>query len=632
MLQTPVRPLGALTYAIIAYLVGSLQDSVLRAAWWIPVVTATAASLVGVILYGVFGTVLGEDLVGWELLRVAVIVASSTPRSARRPAGHAVGHRLGEQRSSPGGVPVIAESPRIRMSVLGIVVFALFASLFARLYYLQVMVTDQYQVAAQANRIRVVPVEAPRGRILDRNGKVLVDNRLSVQLTIDRTVLNKLEDDEAHGGAHPLADGLARPPPASPRPSTRSKRSWRTSATAPTCRSCRRRRAGGAEDLDRRAQRRAPWRGGRAGAVRRYPYGQLAAHVLGYTGQIIDEEFEAKAGSAKPYTLRTTRSGSTASRSVYEDHLRGARLVRSIEVDAENQPIRVRSAQPIPIPGDDVVPQPRHRVQSTGRGMRCKPGSAAKARLRAPRSARTAAPTGPPVSLDPKTARVLAHGVVPHRSTRRTSSTASADTAGPGAHRAGNKFPLNNWAIQGQYAPARPSSRSAPTPGLKLGLITPNDRYLDDGYYEVPTAVARAASSTTRPVGPRRGRPPRGAHRLERLLLLRPRVPHSGWRSDQLRRPEGAAGPPAAVRVRRQDTGIDLPSEQSGSHPHSGLAAGVRSRPSTTDTPRLPVGGSAGDNMNIAIGQGDVLVTPLQLADAYATVRQRRHAVPPASC
>ena len=74
MLQTPLG-LSALTYAIMAYLVGSLQDSVLRAAWWIPVATATAASFFGVILYGVLGTVLGEDLVGWDLLRTALIVA-----------------------------------------------------------------------------------------------------------------------------------------------------------------------------------------------------------------------------------------------------------------------------------------------------------------------------------------------------------------------------------------------------------------------------------------------------------------------------------------------------------------------------------------------------------------------------
>jgi rod shape-determining protein MreD len=72
MLQTPFG-LSALTYALMAYLVGGLQDSVLRAAWWIPVVTATAASVVGVILYGVLGTVLGEELVGWELLRIAAI-------------------------------------------------------------------------------------------------------------------------------------------------------------------------------------------------------------------------------------------------------------------------------------------------------------------------------------------------------------------------------------------------------------------------------------------------------------------------------------------------------------------------------------------------------------------------------
>lgn len=73
MLQTPFG-LSALTYALMAYAVGSLQDSVLRAAWWIPVVSAAAASAIGVILYGVFGTVLGEDLVDLSLLRVAAVV------------------------------------------------------------------------------------------------------------------------------------------------------------------------------------------------------------------------------------------------------------------------------------------------------------------------------------------------------------------------------------------------------------------------------------------------------------------------------------------------------------------------------------------------------------------------------
>lgn len=75
LLQTPFA-LSALTYGIVAYLAGLLQDAVLRSAWWIPVATAVVASAVGVILYGVFGTVVGEDLIGWSLLRVAAVVAA----------------------------------------------------------------------------------------------------------------------------------------------------------------------------------------------------------------------------------------------------------------------------------------------------------------------------------------------------------------------------------------------------------------------------------------------------------------------------------------------------------------------------------------------------------------------------
>lgn len=74
-LQSPFG-LSALTYALVAYIAGSLQDSVLRATWWIPVATAAAASGLGVILYGVFGTVVGEDLLRLSLLRIAVVVGT----------------------------------------------------------------------------------------------------------------------------------------------------------------------------------------------------------------------------------------------------------------------------------------------------------------------------------------------------------------------------------------------------------------------------------------------------------------------------------------------------------------------------------------------------------------------------
>ena len=70
---------------------------------------------------------------------------------------------------------------------------SLFAALFARLWFLQVMTAPEYQVAAENNRVRVVQVEAPRGRILDRNGNVLVDNRRSIVVTVDWQRYNRLE-------------------------------------------------------------------------------------------------------------------------------------------------------------------------------------------------------------------------------------------------------------------------------------------------------------------------------------------------------------------------------------------------------------------------------------------------------
>lgn len=74
MLQTP-SGLSALTYSVMAFIVGSLQDSVLRAAWWIPVSTAAAGSALGVILYVVFGTVVGVEYLGVSIPKVVVLVA-----------------------------------------------------------------------------------------------------------------------------------------------------------------------------------------------------------------------------------------------------------------------------------------------------------------------------------------------------------------------------------------------------------------------------------------------------------------------------------------------------------------------------------------------------------------------------
>src|SRR5829696_6710955 len=73
----------------------------------------------------------------------------------------------------------------LRVSILGGIAIAVFSVLFLRLWYVQILSGDKYRTEANDNRIREIRVQAPRGEILDRNGKVLVANRteLAVQVS-----------------------------------------------------------------------------------------------------------------------------------------------------------------------------------------------------------------------------------------------------------------------------------------------------------------------------------------------------------------------------------------------------------------------------------------------------------------
>ena len=84
--------------------------------------------------------------------------------------------------------PEPGDNVQVRLAVIGVVCVALFASLFVRLYYLQVIDHQTYQVESRAVHLRTKHEEGPRGRILDRNGNMLVDNKISVVVGIDKEV------------------------------------------------------------------------------------------------------------------------------------------------------------------------------------------------------------------------------------------------------------------------------------------------------------------------------------------------------------------------------------------------------------------------------------------------------------
>ena len=78
------------------------------------------------------------------------------------------------------------EMPRLRLSVLGVVVISLFAALFSRLWYLQVMDSNTFKVAAQKNQFRVVYEAALEGASSIATAHVLVDNRFRFVVSLPR--------------------------------------------------------------------------------------------------------------------------------------------------------------------------------------------------------------------------------------------------------------------------------------------------------------------------------------------------------------------------------------------------------------------------------------------------------------
>lgn len=506
-----------------------------------------------------------------------------------------------------------ADSPRLRLSILGIVVFAMFAALFTRLWYLQVMSSEEYEVVAEANRVREVPVEAPRGRILDRKGRVLVDNRVSIQVTIDRTVLRDLDDEERTEVLATLAEGLSE----TSKPTTVAELEERIAdqryspyVPVPVA-------ADVPEDLkiwiDERHEE-LPSVAAERVAVRRYPYGPLAAHILGYTGKVTKEELEVvPEDTTKPYTLNDA-IGKAGVERMYEADLRGTPGVTLLEVDTEGNAIRViPEGTTAPVPGDDIVLNVDIDVQA--QAEQALQTALNRAADRPPRDGDlpNVGKVGSTVVLDPNTGGVIAMASLPSYDPTRfvdgISEMEWAELSDPANH-----YPLNNWALQGQYAPGSTFKPFTAWAALTAGLITPESTVNDTGRFEVPGCRGDSCFFSND------GGKAYGIVDLRRSLTVSSDFYYYNLGA-RFWIEQDALGGPERFRELLEEwgfydkTGIDLPAEQPGRIPSpSWKTEFCETEACVEDTWRT------GDNVNMAIGQGDVLVTPLQLAVAYAAI------------
>ncbi len=507
-------------------------------------------------------------------------------RSPLRAPG-AIGRFVGGP-SSGGG----RDTTRLRLGILGVVVLSLFATMLARLWYLQVLVAPELRVEAQANSVRLVYTEAPRGRILDRNGNVLVDNRIVPTVVVDREVAAKRPDVLAR-----LSETLGKPV------AEIQKRldDLRFSQYKPVP---------VFEDVSkdkvvylREHQAEFPGVGVVQLAQRTYPHETLAAHVLGYVGEINDKELESR--KSQGY-----RGGDTIGKSgvelAYENELRGTPEVEKLQVDAQGRVLRSLGKQPA-IPGHDVQLTIDLEVQklaeeSLEQGLESSQGSWDPDQLK-----RFIAPGGSIVVEDPRDGSILALASYPTYDPKLFVSGISTDLFQQLQDPAGH-YPLNNRAIQGLYAPGSTFKLVTALTALEKGIISPETVVNDKGSIMIGNQPYRNAFGT-----------PNGNVDLARALAVSSDVYfyQLGASLDGKKRGNGYPIQELAKSLGfGRPTEIELPYEADGRVPDPDQ----RKRQHDANPEAFPYPDwYQGDTVNLAVGQGDLVVTPLQLANAYAT-------------
>jgi len=469
-----------------------------------------------------------------------------------------------------------------RFAVLGVVVLVMLGSLGARLWGMQVLSGSSFAAAAEGNRIREVSLPAARGRILDAKGRPLVTNRPVMAVTAQATV-----SEDATLVAQ-LASVIGVPV------DEIGKRlaSYKAERLAPRVLKV---------DVPMQtasylAEHSAAFPGVAVeeSAVRVYPGGSLAAHVLGYTGEISETQL---ASATLPDAKIGDIVGKSGVESYYDKVLQGEKGFRRFEVDNQGR-VRTVLAEGAPRAGKDIRLTIDKDVQAVAEK------ALADAITEAHRQGFTKSHAGAAVVLNVKTGAVVAMASAPtYDPSVFLGGISDADWAM--LNKKSSDYPLNNRAIMGAYPPASTFKAVVAMAGLQTGLITPSTSFNCPGFW---TGMGKQWGKWC------------WLHSGHGTLSLNRAIEQScdGYFYNVGKRFYDAKGEKLQDFARTMGLGaklgIDLSGEVSGRIPDiAWKKAYNKNYPEYQQW--LP-----GDTVNMAIGQGDLLVTPLQLASAYATL------------
>jgi len=528
----------------------------------------------------------------------------------------------------------------LRVAIIGSVALAMFAIIFFRLWFLQVLSGEQYVHAATVNRVRDVKIHAQRGNIVDRAGHILVDSRQALAVQISPTELPP-----SPAGRDALYRRLAGVLQFSTRP-RRCKVLTSTSVTPAgqivqtfayprlahiPCLVAQGLAVVSYQDVTLKtdvapqvqfylAERQDQFPGVGVGKVyvRAYPQGGLAAQLFGVVGPINGTEVKEKAYQGIPKDAIIGQSGLEAT---YDQFLRGRDGHETVSVDAAGRPVGTPTAT-APVAGHDLRLSLDEGLQRVG-----------QAALQQSISSNYPATGGSFVAMNPQDGSIYAMGSLPTYDPKIFTGNLPESTylqlETPAAHQ-----PLLNRAIAGAGPTGSTFKPITATAALESGAWTVGQTYDDTGSFQDGALILHNAGNVAN--GP--------VDLVQAIKVSSDTFFYNlGARtnvSNPLATPQGG---PLQTWARRfgigSRTGIDIPGESAGTLPSPAFRESRNRLEAQCDTatgpfkgkPKHAPGGcgiadgynrpwSIGDNVNLAVGQGDVQVTPLQLAVAYAAL------------
>ena len=301
---------------------------------------------------------------------------------------------------SPGSstrVPPVSPQMALRVAILGGIAVVMFGVIFFRLWYLQVLTGEQYVQEAAANSVRELPIPAPRGQILDRQGQPIVESTVTNAVQIVPSALPP--------AGHPrlvLYRRLGRLLGMSAAHIEALVIKGRTSVPyAPV--TIKTDAGRGVLTVLAEQQRRYPGVTQQPVSIRAYPYGEMAANVLGYVGQVSKTEL------AKP-AFRGVQQGTVVGQEGleyrYDRYLRGRDGEQRVQVNSEGYPVPTRLRSTPPTAGYSLKTTLDLGLQREGE----------RALFQGIENARAGgkpAPAGGFVAMDPLNGEVLAIGSYP---------------------------------------------------------------------------------------------------------------------------------------------------------------------------------------------------------------------------